>query len=180
MTIRHGSRPSKRMNAVMKIGTVGISPISAMQAAKPAIQPKNKNPRVRMTLVGRCAVLDAMSMWIFFDFSARTPPPSRSCRPNTSLIRLNEQNRIAPVPTMVGMMRAANDQSNDAASMAMNRHNSAPAKRFSGENIGWPHCETIFFRPPWPRMSANSGRNNDSPAMMNMTTTNGRSIQEMP
>ncbi len=64
--------------------------------------------------------------------------------------------------------------------MAMNRHSSAAGNRFSGENIGWPHCETIFFTPPWVRMSANSGRNSDSPAMMNMTTTNGRSIQEMP
>ena len=62
----------------------------------------------------------------------------------------------------------------------MNRQSSAAAKRFSNENIGWPHCETILFKPPWPRTSANSGRKSDSPAMMNITTTTGRSIQETP
>ena len=62
-------------------------------------------------------------------------PPLRSCRPNTSLIRLKEQNRIAPMPTMVGMMRAANAQPKDCDSMATNRQSSAAGNRLLARKL---------------------------------------------
>ena len=48
-----------------KSGTVGMSPITAIEQRNAIIQPKNRNPRMRMVLPGRCPVFDSMSMWIF-------------------------------------------------------------------------------------------------------------------
>src|SRR5487761_1436724 len=62
----------------MKTGTVGMSPITAITAMMLTIQPKNAMPRITTTTPGRCEVLDAISMWIFFRSRAGAARRNRS------------------------------------------------------------------------------------------------------
>ena len=87
-----------------------MRPISAIEPRNAAIQAKKSMPRNRMVLVGRCATLLAMSMWIFWLTPAITfassPAGASAGRLKTSLASARAQNRIAALPMMSGMIFA--------------------------------------------------------------------------
>ena len=110
MVIRQGSRPSMRMNSTMNIGTVGMRPINAMEARKPIIQPKKITPRRMIAFVSMWLMVEAMSMCIFSATSPRSfaSTSRRLCVSplNTSFKSEMRQKKIAPVPTIIGMILA--------------------------------------------------------------------------
>ena len=177
MTIRHGSRPSMRMNETTNSGTVGIRPIRAMRARKrdePAEEDRaahEDRERGQMLDVARDVHVD-----LFFRNALGRASAMRASwmSPlNTSFASETVQKMSAPVPTIIGMILAEKFHCEASGIMTPTSPRMKTGKMFVTLNFGAWKSDSMPLMPPCDFTSCRNGRTSVSSAIANSTMTSG-------